>query len=77
MFDRILQHLRDAAGPDTRLIVSEQHIPYACPDDGPGGAEQLAPAGSPLLANMGTAYAANYHMDLTVRRLLSSRKSRF
>ena len=66
---RILKNLRAAAGPETRLLIVDQILPLACPDEAseafPLGA--LAPANSPLLPNLGKAYAVGYHVDLLVR----------
>lgn len=70
---RILLQLREAATPDTKLLVADFVLPLACPDDtgassgleGVEGAEStLAPA--PLLPNLGKASANGYWMDLTV-----------
>lgn len=78
--ERILIHLREAATPDTKLLLADFVLPLACADDfgaiGPDGesvldmeviegAERLlAPA--PLLANLGKASATVYWMDMTV-----------
>jgi hypothetical protein len=73
--EKILLRLREAAGPDTKLLIADFVLPLACVDDFGGegdedeqveGAEStLAPA--PLLANLGKASANGYWMDLTVR----------
>ncbi|KAI0064236.1 S-adenosyl-L-methionine-dependent methyltransferase [Artomyces pyxidatus] len=46
----ILQHLRAAAAPSSKLIVFDMLMPYACPD--PAGP---SPTPFPLLANLGIA----------------------
>ncbi|KAG5734155.1 Sterigmatocystin 8-O-methyltransferase [Termitomyces sp. T112] len=75
----ILLRLREAATPETKLVLAEFVLPLACVDVdvtndhlGPGvldeveGAEStLAPA--PLLANLGKASANAYWMDLTMQ----------
>ncbi|KAF8066927.1 O-methyltransferase [Lyophyllum atratum] len=73
----ILLRLREAATPDTKLVLADFVLPLACvdvdaPGDGEGvlegveGAESmLAPA--PLLANLGKASANAYWMDLTMQ----------
>lgn len=76
----ILLRLREAATPETKLVLAEFVLPLACVDvdvtddpvghgvlDGVEGAEStLAPA--PLLANLGKASANAYWMDLTASR---------
>ncbi|RPD58019.1 S-adenosyl-L-methionine-dependent methyltransferase [Lentinus tigrinus ALCF2SS1-7] len=61
--ERILSHLRAAAGPDTKLIIVDQILPLACCD---ASESALAPPDSPLLPNLGKAYVASYHFDLTM-----------
>ncbi|KAF5381712.1 hypothetical protein D9615_005570 [Tricholomella constricta] len=75
----ILLHLREAAAPDTKLVLADFVLPLACVDvdvdggeagggvlEGVEGAESmLAPA--PLLANLGKASANAYWMDLTMQ----------
>ncbi|KAJ7617126.1 S-adenosyl-L-methionine-dependent methyltransferase [Roridomyces roridus] len=68
----ILQHLRAAAQPTTRLIVVDMILAYACPpsaaESGPetyaveGTTRPSAP--SPLLANWGPASSFAYTLDL-------------
>ncbi|KAF9494774.1 O-methyltransferase [Pleurotus eryngii] len=60
---QILSRLREAATSDTKLLLIEQVIPYACLDTNSGaaanmipGAQQLEPP-KPLLANLGKANA--------------------
>ncbi len=61
---RILSQLRAAAGPSTKVLIVDQILPLACRD---GNESALVPPDSPLLPNLGTAYASSYHFDLTVR----------
>lgn len=67
---KILQPLREAAGPNTTLVIVDNVVPYACKDDSPisnsipgGGAP---PAPEPLLENMGVVNAHNYLADVQV-----------
>ena len=71
---KILLHLRDAATPQTKLLLADFVLPHACADDFTsesgldhveGAQRVLAPA--PLLPNLGKANANVYWMDLTVR----------
>lgn len=73
----VLRHLRDAAAPQTQLVVAETLVPYACADPFfslPGAAaNRSTPA--PLLPNHGLAGLYGYLSDLTVslsRTLLST-----
>ncbi|KAG6860898.1 hypothetical protein C0995_006337 [Termitomyces sp. Mi166 len=68
---KILTHLRAAAGDDTRLLLIESLIPYACHD--PGSEAGHAIAGSvfqeaprPLLANYGAVNGLPYHLDFNL-----------
>ncbi|KAF8510927.1 O-methyltransferase [Hysterangium stoloniferum] len=63
----ILRHLRNAATPETKLVVVDHIIPYACLDTSPnqtipGAMVPAAPY--PLLANMGQASARAYLTDI-------------
>jgi hypothetical protein len=67
---KILNHLRDAARPDTILVIGDNIMAYACRDDTPsaalpGSKERLAPL--PLLANLGKAMVTTNYVDLMVR----------
>ncbi len=70
----ILTELRKAASKDTRLVVIDNIISYACHDsslDGEdvaiaGAADRDAPA--PLLPNFGAANDTGYIIDMVVRR---------
>ncbi|KAJ7804899.1 O-methyltransferase, partial [Mycena olivaceomarginata] len=64
---QILQQLREAATPDTKLITADIILPYTCPDTSitrliPGAA--LPPAPAPLLPNMGAVSDIKYWLDL-------------
>jgi hypothetical protein len=67
---KFLARLRDAARPDTKLIVMDDIQDYACrasgPDDEvPGAAQATAP--EPLLPHPGASASWSYGMDLAVR----------
>ncbi|KAG5642068.1 hypothetical protein DXG03_003645 [Asterophora parasitica] len=81
----ILLRLREAATPDTKLVLADFVLPLACVDadegepagngvlEGVDGAESmLAPA--PLLANLGKASANAYWMDLTMQVTFSAQE---
>ncbi|TFK83064.1 S-adenosyl-L-methionine-dependent methyltransferase [Polyporus arcularius HHB13444] len=60
---KILSQLRAAAGPSTKLIVIDQILPLACRDESDVA---LVPADSPLLPNLGKAYASGYYFDISM-----------
>ncbi|KAJ3484984.1 hypothetical protein NLJ89_g11938 [Agrocybe chaxingu] len=83
---RILFHLREAATPDTKLLIADFVLPLACPDNvgsteggkGSGleeveGAESIL-APSPLLANLGKASANVYWMDMTMQVMFNAQE---
>ncbi|KAI0682055.1 S-adenosyl-L-methionine-dependent methyltransferase [Cerioporus squamosus] len=79
--ERMLRHLRDAAGPTTKLLIVDVILPLACYDDTadagepiPGAERTLAPAGSPLLANLGRANASEYLLDISMMAVLNSKE---
>ncbi|TFY69030.1 hypothetical protein EVG20_g3320 [Dentipellis fragilis] len=63
---KILRNLRKAATPNTRLLVVDNIISYACKEEAakdiPGAAMPLPPA--PLLANWGPASSMSYLADI-------------
>ncbi len=67
---RILTNLRHAAKPDTKLLIIDTLVEYACSAqdssalDVPGYELQDAP--KPLLANLGFASIASYDLDMVV-----------
>ena len=68
---RILLNLREAATPETKLLIADFVLPLACADSAGGlegveGAESVL-AVDPLLPNIGKASANAYWMNLTVR----------
>ncbi|RPD78566.1 S-adenosyl-L-methionine-dependent methyltransferase [Lentinus tigrinus ALCF2SS1-7] len=78
---RMLRFLRDAAGPHTKLLIVDVILPLACYDDTeddgepiPGAERTLAPAGSPLLANLGKANASEYLLDISMMTVLNSKE---
>ncbi|KIK63987.1 hypothetical protein GYMLUDRAFT_57032 [Collybiopsis luxurians FD-317 M1] len=83
---RILLRLREAAAPDTKLLIADFVLPLACADNfgdvqdeddaglaGIQGAEtELAPA--PLLPNLGKASANGYWMDMTMQCMFNGQE---
>ena len=68
---KILTRLREAAKPDTQLVIIDSLMPYACHDPSadhgdtvPGAVIKEAPR--PLLPNYGVANLTGYTADLTV-----------
>ena len=65
---RILRQLRDAAGPNTQLMILDTIMSYVCEEplsDVPGA--EVSPPPAPLLSNGGYAYSSDYMVDLAVR----------
>ncbi|KAH7874192.1 uncharacterized protein C8R40DRAFT_1048066, partial [Lentinula edodes] len=74
---RILQLLRQAACPSTKLVIGDYIIPYSCSNvwgniDLPGSEYTIPP--EPLLANMGKASANMYWIDLSMQVLLNGQE---
>lgn len=65
---KILKHLRDAAMDNTRLVLIDRIVPYACRYSDPalaeipGGETTFGP--EPLLANMGSTNVQKYFADM-------------
>ena len=75
---KILTNLREAAQHDTKLILIDSIMPFACHDSSadegkgvPGAVPKEAPP--PLLANYGVANEMGYNGDLTVCQLSKSK----
>uniref|UniRef100_A0A8H8CPN6 O-methyltransferase C-terminal domain-containing protein n=1 Tax=Psilocybe cubensis TaxID=181762 RepID=A0A8H8CPN6_PSICU len=71
---KILSQLRQAARPDTRLIIVDSAIPFACHD--PSGDKGKGVVGAvpkeapePLLANYGVTNEMTYFADVTVCKM--------
>ncbi|EJD00206.1 O-methyltransferase [Fomitiporia mediterranea MF3/22] len=62
---KILRRLRDAAGPNTKLILIDCVLDYAC-----GSGENKPPP--PLLGNLGGGNLLSYSVDLTVFGMLNA-----
>ncbi|KAH9484888.1 4-O-methyltransferase 1 [Psilocybe cubensis] len=76
---KILSQLRQAARPDTRLIIIESAIPFACHD--PSGDKGKGVIGAvpkeapePLLANYGVANELTYTADVTMLILTNAQE---
>ncbi|GJE87401.1 hypothetical protein PsYK624_034840 [Phanerochaete sordida] len=73
---QILRHLRKAATSDTRLVIVDSLVSYACEDrslEGILGARRVVPP-KPLLSNMGHAAAASYFTDIQMMELLNGKE---
>ncbi|KAG5634918.1 hypothetical protein H0H81_000331 [Sphagnurus paluster] len=84
----ILLRLREAAAPETRLVLGDFVLPLACVDvdvdgtgDGAGAGvldavegKESTLAHAPLLANLGKASANAYWMDLTMQVMFNSQE---
>ncbi|KAI0644810.1 S-adenosyl-L-methionine-dependent methyltransferase [Trametes meyenii] len=57
----IMRHLRSAAGPNTKLLIGDLLLPYACRSEG-----AFAPEDSPLLPNLGMANLHGYLIDIMI-----------
>ncbi|KAJ3819191.1 hypothetical protein F5880DRAFT_1137749 [Lentinula raphanica] len=83
---RILLRLREAARPDTKLLIADFVLPLACADNFGSGEDEdeiglrdiqgaetmLAPA--PLLPNLGKASANGYWMDMTMQCMFNGQE---
>ena len=74
--NRILQRLRAAAGPDTKLLIGDMLLQHACADEGEYAAADgsattfpFVTKDSPLLPNLGVGNILVYLMDILVRPL--------
>ncbi|KAJ3519830.1 hypothetical protein NM688_g9245 [Phlebia brevispora] len=73
---KILLNLRHASKPDTKLLIIDTLIEYACPNDGtestqiPGYEPPKAP--TPLLPNMGYSSVASYDLDMIMLNNLNA-----
>ncbi|KAJ3535874.1 hypothetical protein NM688_g6916 [Phlebia brevispora] len=72
---KILGHLRDAAGPETKLVLADSIIAHACPEDVvaesiPGYTPPARPP-APLLPNKGVAAILPYIVDMHMLAMLN------
>ncbi|KAI0761083.1 S-adenosyl-L-methionine-dependent methyltransferase [Trametes elegans] len=77
----MLSILRRAAGPNTKLLLVDNLLPYACVDDktgidstSEGAVRSLVPEGSPLLPNLGKASANGYILDISMLGLFDAKE---
>lgn len=72
----ILQRLREAAAPSTRLVIVDSLVAYACTEetvkDIPGAQRPICP--EPLLPNEGYASAVSYYEDLMMLEIMNGRE---
>ncbi|RPD57857.1 S-adenosyl-L-methionine-dependent methyltransferase [Lentinus tigrinus ALCF2SS1-7] len=72
---KILTRLRAAARPDTKLLVGDMLLPFACRDDASSSAEpSFAPSGSPLLPNLGKGNVHGYLLDIVMMGMFNARE---
>ncbi|KAI0737217.1 S-adenosyl-L-methionine-dependent methyltransferase [Daedaleopsis nitida] len=81
---KILSQLRAAAGPDTKLVIGDMLLPYACTDEstasGPqddDGTESMFPFVPPemgLLPNLGKANAHGYLIDIMMMGMFDAKE---
>ncbi|KAI0314195.1 S-adenosyl-L-methionine-dependent methyltransferase [Amylostereum chailletii] len=73
---KILQNLRQAAIPSTRLLIADPLIGYACANDAttdiPGAALPNPPA--PLLANLGHTTTISYYLDIHMMEMVNGKE---
>jgi len=74
----ILGNLRAAAGENTKLIIAEYIIPYACPKSvtvqDPDSIEVDSQVPLPLLSNLGKAGFNAYFIDMTMQALVNAQE---
>lgn len=77
VFSRILSQLRSAAGNQTKLVIGDMLLPYACAEDPHLANDSVSnewtnsvfpfvPSDSPLLPNLGKANMYGYLTDIVV-----------
>ncbi|RPD57862.1 S-adenosyl-L-methionine-dependent methyltransferase [Lentinus tigrinus ALCF2SS1-6] len=80
---RILTRLRAAARPETKLLVGDLLLPFACRDDAdadtsaspsPAAEPSFAPDGSPLLPNLGKGNVHGYLLDIMMMGMFNARE---
>lgn len=71
----ILQHLRDAAQPETRLIIADMVPAHTSPIDPTDLPNACSSAPPPLLSNFGIANALAYELDINVSQSYGSREN--
>ncbi|KAA1478055.1 S-adenosyl-L-methionine-dependent methyltransferase [Dentipellis sp. KUC8613] len=79
---KILRRLREAASPETKLIIVENIMRYACHDPSPSGESAIpgaavAEAPEPLLANFGAVNELEYLYDMTMFLMFNAQERTF
>lgn len=69
---KLLRNLRNAAGPDTKLVIIDSIISYACEAPLKTGTEAAPSPPKPLLPNLGGANLLAYEVDIVVMSCLHS-----
>ncbi|KAL7277477.1 hypothetical protein ACG7TL_008398 [Trametes sanguinea] len=66
---KILSTLRSAAKPDTKLVIGDMLLPFACPSE-----EAFIQGDSPLLPNLGIANLHGYLMDILMMSIFGAKE---
>ncbi|KAI0761037.1 S-adenosyl-L-methionine-dependent methyltransferase [Trametes elegans] len=67
----ILRLVRGGAGPNTKLLIGDMLLPYACDAD---DSVSFAPKGSPLLPNLGVANMHGYMIDVLMMGMFGAKE---
>ena len=70
----ILRLVRGGAGPNTKLLIGDMLLPYACDAE---DSVSFAPKGSPLLPNLGYGSLNGYVLDVTMLGMMNGKESMF
>lgn len=71
---KILKHLHTAASPETKLLIVDSLVPYACPNFDTTIKIEGSNAPEPLLANLGEANAEVYTIDFSMAGLFNAQE---
>ncbi|KAI0064272.1 O-methyltransferase [Artomyces pyxidatus] len=71
---KILRRLREAATSETKLVIVEQIVSYACEEVGVGAHSGALRAPAPLLPNLGQAASAVYYTDMQMMICLNAQE---
>lgn len=71
---KILSQLKKSAGPNTKLLIVDCVVDYACDSSSLGDLPAPPPVPAPLLPNLGAANLLTYSVDLVVSMFRSLHK---
>ncbi|OJT12731.1 Sterigmatocystin 8-O-methyltransferase [Trametes pubescens] len=66
---KMLNQLRSAAGPDTKLLIGDMLLPYACDSD-----DAFVREDSPILPNLGVANVHGYLIDIMMMGMFGAKE---